>query len=99
MQISLWKVFNGEIYNHLEIRRDLKYKSFKTSSDTETILWAFTELGVEKAISKFIGMFAIALFDKIENKSYLIRDRVGIKPLFKMVNLYFLVNLKALENI
>lgn len=75
-------VFNGEIYNHLEIRRDLKYKSFKTSSDTETILWAFTELGVEKAISKFIGMFAIALFDKIENKSYLIRDRVGIKPLY-----------------
>ncbi|WP_066164459.1 asparagine synthase (glutamine-hydrolyzing) [Aliarcobacter cryaerophilus] len=75
-------VFNGEIYNHLEIRRDLEYKSFKTSSDTETILWAFTELGVEKAISKFIGMFAIGLFDKIENKLYLIRDRIGIKPLY-----------------
>ncbi|WP_141048711.1 asparagine synthase (glutamine-hydrolyzing) [Aliarcobacter cryaerophilus] len=75
-------VFNGEIYNHLEIRRDLKYQNFKTSSDTETILWAFTEFGVKETISKFIGMFAIALFDKIENKLYLIRDRVGIKPLY-----------------
>lgn len=75
-------IFNGEIYNHLEIRRDLEYKSFKTSSDTETILWAFTQFGIEKTISKFIGMFAIALFDKIENKLYLIRDRVGIKPLY-----------------
>lgn len=75
-------VFNGEIYNHLEIRRDLKYQNFKTSSDTETILWAFTQFGIEKTISKFIGMFAIGLFDKIENKLYLIRDRVGIKPLY-----------------
>lgn len=75
-------VFNGEIYNHLEIRRDLEYKNFKTSSDTETILWAFTQFGIEETISKFIGMFAIALFDKIENKLYLIRDRVGIKPLY-----------------
>lgn len=75
-------VFNGEIYNHLEIRKDLKYQNFKTSSDTETILWAFTQFGIEETISKFIGMFAIALFDKIENKLYLIRDRVGIKPLY-----------------
>ncbi|ANE33471.1 asparagine synthase (glutamine-hydrolyzing) [Campylobacter hyointestinalis subsp. lawsonii CCUG 27631] len=75
-------VFNGEIYNHFEIRQLLTYKSFKTSSDTETILWAFTQLGIEKAIYKFIGMFSIALFDKIENKLYLIRDRVGIKPLY-----------------
>ncbi|MDN5062709.1 asparagine synthase (glutamine-hydrolyzing) [Aliarcobacter butzleri] len=75
-------VFNGEIYNHLEIRRDLKYQNFKTSSDTETILWAFTQFGIEETISKFIGMFAIGLFDKIENKLYLIRDRVGIKPLY-----------------
>lgn len=75
-------VFNGEIYNHLEIRRDLKYKNFKTSSDTETILWSFTQFGIEETISKFIGMFAIGLFDKIENKLYLIRDRVGIKPLY-----------------
>ncbi|MCT7495754.1 asparagine synthase (glutamine-hydrolyzing) [Aliarcobacter cryaerophilus] len=75
-------VFNGEIYNHLEIRKDLKYQNFKTSSDTETILWAFTQFGIKETISKVIGMFAIALFDKIENKLYLIRDRVGIKPLY-----------------
>lgn len=75
-------VFNGEIYNHFEIRKDLKYQNFKTSSDTETILYAFTESGIQETISKFIGMFAIALFDKIENKLYLIRDRVGIKPLY-----------------
>ncbi|WP_066346459.1 asparagine synthase (glutamine-hydrolyzing) [Aliarcobacter cryaerophilus] len=75
-------VFNGEIYNHLEIRKDLKYQNFKTSSDTETILLAFSEFGIEETISKFIGMFAISLFDKIENKLYLIRDRVGIKPLY-----------------
>lgn len=75
-------VFNGEIYNHFEIRKDLKYQNFKTSSDTETILYSFTESGIQETISKFIGMFAIALFDKIENKLYLIRDRVGIKPLY-----------------
>jgi len=75
-------VFNGEVYNHLEIRKELKFNQFKTNSDTETLLHAFTEFGIEKAIEKFIGMFAIGLFDKLENKLYLIRDRVGIKPLY-----------------
>lgn len=75
-------VFNGEVYNHFEIRAKLDCNNFKTTSDTETILCAFTEMGVENAIKHFIGMFAIALFDKLENKLYLIRDRVGIKPLY-----------------
>jgi asparagine synthase (glutamine-hydrolysing) len=75
-------VFNGEVYNHLEIRKKLTFNNFKTTSDTETILFAFIQLGVEKAISMFIGMFAIALYDKVEEKLYLIRDRVGIKPLY-----------------
>ena len=75
-------VFNGEVYNHFEIRKKLNFKNFRTTSDTETLLWAFTELGIEQAIKQFIGMFAIGLFDKIENKMYLIRDRVGIKPLY-----------------
>ena len=74
-------VFNGEVYNHLEIRKKLSFSNFKTNSDTETILWAFTELGVN-AIEQFIGMFSIGLFDKVEDKLYLIRDRVGIKPLY-----------------
>ncbi|ADG94196.1 asparagine synthase (glutamine-hydrolyzing) [Arcobacter nitrofigilis DSM 7299] len=75
-------VFNGEIYNHFEIRTQLQFSKFRTTSDTETILWAFTEFGIEKAIEQFIGMFAIGLFDKIAQKLYLIRDRVGIKPLY-----------------
>jgi len=75
-------VFNGEIYNHFEIRKELDYKNFKTHSDTETLLWSFTELEIEKTIAKLNGMFAIGLFDKKNQKLYLIRDRVGIKPLY-----------------
>jgi len=75
-------VFNGEIYNHFEIRKELSFKNFQTYSDTETLLWSFTELGVEKTINKLNGMFAIALFDKLNEKLYLVRDRVGIKPLY-----------------
>ncbi len=75
-------IFNGEIYNHLEIRNSLDFNNFKTHSDTETLLYAFSEIGVEGTLKKLIGMFAIALFDKINDKLYLIRDRVGIKPLY-----------------
>lgn len=75
-------VFNGEIYNHLEIRQDLKFTRFKTHSDTETLLFAFSEFGIENTIEKLNGMFAISLLDKIEQKIYLMRDRVGIKPVY-----------------
>ncbi|WP_375724536.1 asparagine synthase (glutamine-hydrolyzing) [Arcobacter sp. KX21116] len=75
-------VFNGEVYNHFEIRKKLNFKKFKTTSDTETLLWAFTEFGIKNALEYFIGMFSIALFDKIEQKLFLIRDRVGIKPVY-----------------
>lgn len=75
-------VFNGEIFNHLELREELNFKDFKTHSDTETLLYAFLSFGIKKTIDKLIGMFAIALFDKKENLLYLIRDRVGIKPLY-----------------
>lgn len=75
-------VFNGEIYNHLEIRNKLKFNNFKTHSDTETLIYAFSEFGIEKTLSQLIGMFAIGLLNKKENKLYLIRDRVGIKPLY-----------------
>lgn len=74
-------VFNGEIYNHMELRTELESK-FTTHSDTETLLSLFEQYGIEKTISKLIGMFSIALFDKKEDKLYLIRDRVGIKPLY-----------------
>jgi asparagine synthase (glutamine-hydrolysing) len=75
-------VFNGEIYNHFEIRKKLSFNQWRTHSDTETLLWAFEEFGIEKTISELNGMFAIALFDKKNEKLYLIRDRVGIKPLY-----------------
>ncbi len=74
-------VFNGEVYNHLELRRECKIE-WKTTSDTETLLALFTKFGLEETLSKLIGMFAIGLFDKNEQKIYLIRDRVGIKPLY-----------------
>jgi len=76
-------VFNGEIYNHAEIRRDLeKEYRFKTDhSDTEVILNAYKKWGIE-ALARFSGMFAIALYDKVEQKLFLVRDRFGKKPLY-----------------
>jgi len=75
-------VFNGEIYNHLELRKECYY-DFKTRhSDTETLLALFSQYSIEKTLEKLIGMFAIALFDKEKEKLYLMRDRVGIKQLY-----------------
>ena len=76
-------IFNGEIYNFHEIKEELTAKghSFSSHTDTEVILAAYKEYGME-ALQKFIGMFAFALFDKGRNKLFLVRDRVGVKPLF-----------------
>ena len=75
-------VFNGEIYNHNEIRRDLGNIKFKSTSDTETVLECIEKFGIHKTIEKLNGMFSIGLFDKLNKKLFLIRDRIGIKPLF-----------------
>ncbi|MCC6274528.1 MAG: asparagine synthase (glutamine-hydrolyzing) [Leptospiraceae bacterium] len=78
-------VYNGEIYNHNEIRKELDSKSqnkWRGHSDTETLLAAFEEWGVEAALKKAIGMFAIALWDRKERILYLCRDRFGEKPLY-----------------
>ena len=77
-------VFNGEIYNFLEIRRELEEDGleFKTSSDTEVALRAISHWGIDLAVTRFNGMFAIASIDISENKLYLIRDRAGVKPLY-----------------
>src|SRR4051794_1164474 len=78
-------LFNGEIYNHAGIRRDLLATGrhvFRTDhSDTETIVHAFEEWGID-CVTRFRGMFALAVWDARERCLWLIRDRVGIKPLF-----------------
>ena len=86
---SLWVSFNGEIYNHAEIRRELEEiggHRWKTDhSDTEVILHAFEQWGIE-CLQKFRGMFAIALWDAKKRELWLIRDRIGIKPLYYSVH-------------
>lgn len=80
---SLLIMMNGEIYNYKEIKSELLElgHAFKSGSDTEVVLNAYKEWGIN-AIERFIGMFAMALFDKAQSKVYFIRDRAGVKPLF-----------------
>lgn len=75
--------FNGEIYNHLEIRKELEAKgySYRSTSDTETILYAYAEWGPD-CLKKFLGMFAIAIWDEEKKELFVARDRIGIKPLY-----------------
>lgn len=75
-------VFNGEIYNYLELKNELKsFYSFKTNTDTEVILAAYEKWGIN-LIHKLKGMFAFALLDEAKQKLFLVRDRFGIKPLY-----------------
>lgn len=86
---SLQVVFNGEIYNHEEIRKELnqvgQHHWTTDHSDTEVILHAFEQWGID-CLQKFRGMFAIGLWDSRENELWIIRDRVGIKPLYYSIS-------------
>jgi asparagine synthase (glutamine-hydrolysing) len=80
---TIWISFNGEIYNHAEIRRDLLAHGhvYRTKSDTETIVHAYEQWG-DACVHRFRGMFAFAIWDAPNRRLLLVRDRLGIKPLY-----------------
>src|SRR5262245_30607534 len=80
---TVWVVFNGEIYNHAAVRRELESRghTYRTRSDTETIVHAYEEWG-DDCVDRFNGMFAFAIWDETRRRLLLARDRLGIKPLY-----------------
>ena len=94
--------YNGEVYNFKDIRGSLKpVEKFKSNTDTEVILKFYNSLGVE-SFEKLNGMFAFAIFDKIKQKVFLVRDRFGIKPLYYKVNsseIIFSSEIKAIKRL
>lgn len=91
-------VFNGEIYNFAELREELTGYPFRSSCDTEVIIAAYLKWGID-CIQRFNGMFAICLYDRETDDIYLVRDRIGKKPLYYEIdgeNLIFASELKPL---
>ncbi|MBT6223508.1 MAG: asparagine synthetase B, partial [Rhodobiaceae bacterium] len=91
-------IFNGEIYNHLELRKKLKNHIFKTDSDTETLLALYIKFGIS-ALEMCDGMFAFVILNKLNNKLILARDRIGKKPLYlfkKAEKIFFASELNTL---
>ena len=94
-------VYNGEVYNFREVRRELEQSGvrFRSTGDTEVILEAFAHWGLD-AVSRFVGMFAIALVQRSTGTLHLLRDRLGVKPLhyyWDGRSLFFASELKALR--
>ena len=99
---TLWLVFNGEIYNHADIRAELERIGghyWKTHhSDTEVIVHAFEQWGID-CLDRFRGMFAIAIWDAKKRELWLVRDRIGVKPLYYSIHdgrVVFASEIKAL---
>ncbi|HYA66280.1 MAG TPA: asparagine synthase (glutamine-hydrolyzing) [Burkholderiaceae bacterium] len=99
---SIWISFNGEIYNHMQVRRELQatglYRWTTDHSDTEVIIHAFEHWGID-CVERFRGMFAFALWDGRKRQLWLVRDRLGVKPLYYSVHhgrLTFASEIKAL---
>lgn len=80
---QIWITYNGEIYNYLEIRDELKAKGyeFRSNTDTEVVIYAYKQWGYD-CLHKFNGMFAFGIWDKRNKELFLARDRLGIKPLY-----------------
>ena len=94
-------VFNGEIYNYKELRKELETKGHKfiTNGDTEVLLQGYIEYE-EKILDKLRGQFAFVIYDKFKNELFMARDRIGIKPLYYSVNddwILFGSEIKAIE--
>lgn len=99
---SVLITYNGEIYNYVEVREKLKKSgcAFRTESDTEVLLKGFSYWGLEKMLGELNGMFAFAVWDKREGRLFLVRDRLGVKPLFYYLNdgiLFFASTLNAIR--
>jgi asparagine synthase (glutamine-hydrolysing) len=80
---SLWIVFNGEVYNYVELRPELERRGhrFRTQSDTEVLVHAYEEWG-ERSVERFNGQFALAIWDRRTRRLFLARDRLGVRPLY-----------------
>ena len=93
-------VFNGEIYNYIELKKELEaVYTFKTESDTEVLLAAFLVYG-KQCLQKLNGMFAFAIWDNQDKKLFAARDRFGVKPFFYSIQnnvLYFSSEIKAIQ--
>ncbi|MCL4788718.1 MAG: asparagine synthase (glutamine-hydrolyzing), partial [Verrucomicrobia bacterium] len=97
---SLWIVFNGEVFNHVDLRRELEARGhrFKTHCDTEVVLHGFEEYG-PRCLDRFNGQFAFAIWNRRARKLFLARDRLGVRPVFYAVKdgvLFFASEIKAL---
>jgi asparagine synthase (glutamine-hydrolysing) len=98
---SFWISYNGEVYNYRELRAELEQSGccFRSNTDTEVILKSIMHWGMERAITKFNGMWAFALLDVQQHRLVLARDRVGIKPLYVRLtvsDLHFASEIKAI---